>query len=445
MIFMQASPHIPKIQISQNRLDRYDLDRFCRLLGALGLCSWLGFNIACSAPSLGKDGSNDSAPSTASASSAQVPDQGNAMTLHRGPFSQRHLLTGELVAEEATYLIAPNTNQWPVTIRWIAEDGSDMKAGDSVVEFENSQLTSNLEDLASRLAEAENQLTLVRSRVAEDISKAWFTLQQEQANFDKAKLAAEVPDNLISRQEWESHQLDLSKAKLSLGEAKANHGSQHLAGEKAIAVQQKAVDKARRALQRSHDDLDKLELVAPRDGLVLVARNQRTARAFVSSDNAFPGTVVASMPDLSTLMVEARLHDVDDGKVRVGQRALAVFDAFPEENLHGKVRSIGDHADPESGQSMRRSFRVRIDVDGLDPQRMRPGMSMRVMLDDPPEDALRVPRAALLWDAEGRVQVQLASGQTAEVDLGPCNPTHCVVLDGPPAGTALRPARRLAP
>lgn len=363
------------------------------------------------------------------------------MRIHTGPFSERHLLTGELVAEDAVYLVTPNTNQWPVTIQWLVEDGTEVAAGDAVVEFDNSQLTNNLEELTSRLVEANNELMSVRSREANTLAEAAFALQQQQAAYEKAALRAQVPNELSSRQDAERLRLELAKAKLSLDDATQRLASQRLAGDKAVAIQQQAVDKAQRSVRRSDDDLGKLRLTAPRDGLVLVARN-REGRTYQSSDTAIPGSAVASMPDMSSLMVEARLFDVDDAKLAVGQPVRVTLDAFPEETMAGAVREISDYADQESTASTRRAFTVRIDVEGIDPGRMRPGMSVSVELDSPAVDALLVPRAALLWpstmDAESGVETILGDGSRVPLELGPCNPTHCVVVDGPAAGTPLR-------
>lgn len=363
-------------------------------------------------------------------------DQRQSLTVTQGPFSEQHLLTGELVAETADYLLTPNTNQWPVTLRWLADDGQEVVQGDTVAEFDNSQLVSNLEQLTSRWTEAQNELLLERSRVTESLAQAQYDLQESQGVYDKARLAADIPADLSSRQDFEQRRLELAKAELSLQQAREELRTRSLAGEKALAVQTEIVDKARRAVERLQRDLEKLHLTAPRDGLVLVATS-RLGRTYQTGDNAIPGVPVASMPDLSSLMVEARLFDVDDGKIAVGQRVQVILDAFPAEPLHGTIREISDFADQPSADSTRRIFKVRIDVEGIDAERMRPGMSVRVALDLEPSQALLIPRPAIAWRADGNPEVHLADGRRVPVRLGPCNPSQCIVEQGPEAGTRL--------
>ncbi|HEX9941116.1 MAG TPA: hypothetical protein VGG03_03805, partial [Thermoanaerobaculia bacterium] len=46
------------------------------------------------------------------------------LVVRRGPFRERLLLTGELVAERGESLVVPRTNIFQLQIRWLAEDGT---------------------------------------------------------------------------------------------------------------------------------------------------------------------------------------------------------------------------------------------------------------------------------------------------------------------------------
>src|SRR5829696_7757492 len=87
----------------------------------------LGF--ACLAPLAGCSGTGARADA----------GQSEELAVHRGSFRQRALLTGELAAERGEALTVPRTNAFQLQIRWMAEDGARVKAGDPVVSFDNSQ------------------------------------------------------------------------------------------------------------------------------------------------------------------------------------------------------------------------------------------------------------------------------------------------------------------
>ena len=371
------------------------------------------------------------------------PSDALPLSVHRAPFHQRSLLTGELVAENAIELSTPNANIWPVPIRWLAEDGIEVKAGDTVVEFDSTQISSNLENLESQVVEARNQLLSLQSEIANDLGQAEFTREQRQADFEKAEIAADVPADTLARQEIERRKLELNKARLELTAAEEQLAAKNLAAERRLAMQHLALEKAEQQAERARRGMELLTLVAPRDGIVLLGNNRQEGRAFQAADSVFPGSVVASLPDLDSLMVEASLFDVDDGKVQAGAGVVTTLDSFPDWPIKGTIREVGSFADQADSRSTRRAFKVRIDLHEIDTERMRPGMSVKVQVVTAPDQAedepLLIPRAALKPRGH-EILAGLADGSWAAVELGPCNPDVCVLLRGLEEGTALRRA-----
>ncbi|MEM8930587.1 MAG: efflux RND transporter periplasmic adaptor subunit [Acidobacteriota bacterium] len=370
-------------------------------------------------------------------STAEATPSSAELEIYRGALTPRLVLSGRVVARESVDLVTPNANIFPVPLRWLADDGSLVSAGDPVVEFDNSQLVGQLENLESQLVEAGNQLISTRARVGNDLATAFFDLEKARAEEKKASLDAEIPEGILARQESERRQLEWRKARLAREAAERAYDAKREAGENDIAVQEIEVGKARSAVDRARRGIDVLAMEAPRDGIVLVARNPREDRPFRSGDNAFPGIPVVRMPDLATLGLEADLFDVDDGRITIGDQVEAVLDAFPGETLSGQITEIDTIADSTGRTSTRRTFRVRIVVDGLDPERVRPGMSARVTVHAEEIPELLVPRAALRWHDDATPHVVLADGSLVAVRLGVCDRDACVLDEGPPAGTAL--------
>src|SRR5688572_9547916 len=70
---------------------------------------------------------------------------GEELTVRRGSLQERWLVTGELVAERAEPLNVPRNQASPqVQVRWMEEDGIAVKAGQRIVEFDNSSVTADL-------------------------------------------------------------------------------------------------------------------------------------------------------------------------------------------------------------------------------------------------------------------------------------------------------------
>src|SRR5258708_39155782 len=90
--------------------------------------------------------------------------------------------------------------------------------------------------------------------------------------------------------------------------------------------------------------LAQMEVTAPLDGVILYLTNNSqgwlNAKPFKVGDNAWPGSALAEIPDLKTLEMEARLEEIDRGRVLAGQQARVHIDALPEKTLNGKITRI---------------------------------------------------------------------------------------------------------
>ncbi|MEM6793390.1 MAG: hypothetical protein AAF725_05380, partial [Acidobacteriota bacterium] len=75
----------------------------------------------------------------------------------------------------------------------------------------------------------------------------------------------------------------------------------------------------------------------------------------------------------------------------------------------------------------------------VDVERMRPGMSAKIVATTAPRDALVAPRQAIDWGGESPA-LRIRGGGLKTVEIGECNPTICEILGGVEAGTRLAPA-----
>ena len=142
--------------------------------------------------------------SDASTKAIDTPD----LTVVRGAFTTETLLTGKLEAEEAALFVTPNANIWPMQIRWLADDGIDVKAGDVVVEYDTSQLDSNLEELRVTVIKAENRWLETKAQLAAEEAEAIFAVEKAEAALAVARLDASVPSGLYAQREYQRRLLD---------------------------------------------------------------------------------------------------------------------------------------------------------------------------------------------------------------------------------------------
>lgn len=338
--------------------------------------------------------------------------------------------------------MAPRTPGFQVQIRWMEENGAEVVAGQQVVELDNTSVTSDLEDRRLSLTERQTDLERAQSEAETAIAEKEFSLEQRLAELEKARIEASVPRDLLPARDHQERQLALQRAEVGVTKAREDLEATRKARQADIEMSRIDLEKARREIEEAEATIDKLALKAPAAGFFVIEDHPWEGRKFQSGDSLFPGWSVARIPDLSTLQVEAVLHDVDESRIGRGMRARVTPDAFPELHFEGEVLEVAPVAREMARSSLRRYFLATIGLEGLstgDAERLRPGMSVKAEITgEPQDDVLVVPRRALDVASEPP-RVLLASGDVREVTVDFCTPLECAVTG------ELREGDRLAP
>ncbi len=361
----------------------------------------------------------------------------NSLRVHRGTFASDVVLTGELRAARGEELAVPRLPQWQTTIKWIAPDGAEMKQGDRVVELDNSTFSTNLDAKRQAVAQAQQELQQKDAEWTADTLDKQLDVERKRSEYDKTKLDAAMPKEIISARDFNDRQVKFKRAEVELAKAIDVLKSQRRSVKSDRDNLLLNLQKAQRELTIADRAINELILRAPHDGIVVIRDHPWEGRRLQEGDGVFIGLTLAQFPEMSSLRVEADLADVDDGRIGEGMPATVVLDAYPGMSFPGRVTSISAVAQESSRTSLRRAFKVMIALDRLDPSRMRPGLSSRVVIRSMTQpNALLVPRAALDY-ATSKPRVHLANGKTADVVLGACNAQECIVKSGLNEGDTL--------
>src|SRR5215208_4414305 len=84
-----------------------------------------------------------------------LPPAGEARATRR-PVEDVFLITGELRATRSVSVVTPRS-EGQLQIRWMAEDGTEVAAGEQIMEFDSSRVIQNIEERRLRLRQAENE------------------------------------------------------------------------------------------------------------------------------------------------------------------------------------------------------------------------------------------------------------------------------------------------
>lgn len=366
------------------------------------------------------------------------PAAPHAPRVRRGTFINDMVLTGELNAAEGSTIAMPRLPSWQTSIKWLAVDGSEVKQGERVVELDNGPFANNLDAKRQAVVQAEQEVTQKQAEWAADLAQKELEAERKRVDYDKAKLDAAVPKEVVSLRDFEDRQTKFKRADVEYQKALDIFKSQREQVRADAANLHVTLEHARRELKEADDAIEALTLRAPRAGLVVIRDIPWEGRKLQAGDGVWVGFPIALIPEPSSLRIEAALADVDDGRVRVGMPAQVILDAYPSTVYTGRITEISAVAQESARASMRRAFRVIVKLDKIEPSRMRPGLSARVVIRrDAIANALLIPRAAV--DFSGKEpRARLANGGDAAVKLGPCNAQECVVLGGVGEGERTR-------
>ena len=348
----------------------------------------------------------------------------------------RVLLTGELKAASAIDLAVPRTDSWQLAIRWLIDDGTPVKKGDKLVEFDNSAFTKELEQKKLNLLEAEMTLRSTEALGRIDIASKQTELDQAKLTLAKATLKADVPADLLSGRDSQERQLEKKRSEIAVKKAEDALASAKQQNALELKVKQIELDKAKRGIDAAEQTIAELVLVAPRDGIAVIDDHPWEGRKFHNGDTVQPGMTIVTLPDTNTPMqVQADLSDVDDGRAAVAMTGTCTLDAYPTEPIACTVKDLTPVARIEGQKSLRRAFAVTLTLASTK-EKMRPGMSVKVEIARPGVAGLVVPRGAVVFGKQP--QVRLADGSLRAVTLGPCDAQGCIVDKGVNEGEVVR-------
>lgn len=302
----------------------------------------------------------------------------------------------------------------------LVEEGDAVTTGQVLAELDREQLDADLAQDRADLQSAEARVAAAEARV------------------DQARVALKDPELEFVRAEAERLELlyktgDVTERELEV--AQREHARVQFSIERqqsSIPVLEASVAEARAdlaaaaaAVERSETALREATIRSPIDGIVLVRDKEvgdGVSSILTAGGNA---TQIMTLGDLSDMYIEARVDEVDLGRIHTGMPARVTVDAHRGRVLTGKVERIAPAGSVDSNGIV--TFEVRVTVDDPDGL-LRPDMTAdaRLVIDQRPlvpsiaHSALTRTTGDGSADGDGwSVQRVVGSGPTQRVETVP--------------------------
>jgi HlyD family secretion protein len=211
--------------------------------------------------------------------------------------------------------------------------------------------------------------------------------------------------------------------KLALAEAKLNDARRNYERVK-DGVDPADVAAAEARVAAAQSTLDMAGIIAPFAGTV-------TQSDSAAGDQVSAGAVAYRIDDLSHLLVDVQVSEVDINTVSIDQDSTLTFDAVlgRSDPYHGKVVKVSQAGDTVQGVV---SFTVTVELTDPD-EFVKPGMTAAVnIIVEEVKDILLIPNRAVRLVNEERVVYQLVDGQpkSIKISLGSTDGLNSVLVAG---------------
>jgi multidrug resistance efflux pump len=360
--------------------------------------------------------------------------QGEWVRVTRGDLVSGIDITGTLAAVDSGSFGPPQVgDMWDFKISMLAPEGTDIKKGQPVMAFDTSELRKRLDEKSAEAEQARKEIEKKRADLALRREDERLQLAEAEQRARKAELKLQGPADIVSLKERKQVQLDFDVAKNEAKTIRLRIASLERAANAEIALLTSKQQHAAAIVKETQDGIQKMTVIAPRNGTVVYVTNWRGDKKKVG-DSVWRMERVTEIPDLSRMMAKGDVDESDAGKVAVGQRVTLTLDAHPDEELHGTIRECARTVQRATGSSSKlKILRVEIALDKSDPAKMRPGMRFHGTVElSRSKNALLVPRTAVYLSPRGPIAYRRSTFSVSPVllKLGSQNEKSIEVLSG---------------
>ncbi|HTY64926.1 MAG TPA: HlyD family efflux transporter periplasmic adaptor subunit [Acidobacteriota bacterium] len=367
-----------------------------------------------------------------------------------GEIVKEIILSGELKAERSIEINSPNIrSSFLNTVSMMAQEGSLVRKGERIIEFDDSSLMSNKSEAERTLDEAKLNILKKKADLEAQRCDLLSSVAQAEGQLKQDELYGKLGKDLLSGNDYQKYQLNVTKSKLALQKAKEELDNFEKSYDSQIALVEIKKSQAEIDLKKIESDMALLKIDAPQDGIIIYGDNWTSNRKIQPGDSLPQGMEVASLPDLTSMLVIGYVYDTEYSSLKPDMRCTVTFDALPGYRVGGRVASLTSVASRKNFATTKKVFQATIQLEKVDASLLKPGMTAHVRIPMViAKDTPAIPREFLGTDLQGRYFV-LKKGADSKpitqiVSIGVVGDRFIQAVSGVSIGDPLLPVQRLA-
>ena len=271
------------------------------------------------------------------------------------------------------------------------KEGEQVKAGDLVVELDAKDLQAELDAQRGRLLAEQASLKLSEAQLAgERAAMIGVKAAAKKANDD-----LERTQQLFATGDVSKSELDAAIARRDTDQSSYEARIETLKGaEASVAASAARVQIAEADVKRAEESLSYAIITSPIDGYI-TQLNAEVGEIVVVGTMNNQGTVIMKIADLSEMLVEARLSEVDVSRVKEGQKVGVYINGYTGRTFDGVLQRVALQSRVQTGDGTTYfEAEVLLDTKG---ERVYSGLTANVEIEvETFDDTLLVPSQAVV-------------------------------------------------
>lgn len=355
-------------------------------------------------------------------------------TAKKGDFEIAISVAGELVAENSVDIKAPeiargrDVRAQDLKITDMVSEGTEVMQGDYIATLDRTQYDNNLQDELERLETFRINLqtkmldtAVTLTGLRDQIKNQRHTVEEAEITLRNSKFE---PPTTIRQAE-----IDLDKQERMLEQSIRSYQLRVAQVSRDIRNQRMWISRFERRVSDLQEILSMFEIRAPAPGMVVYKKDRRGNKIKAGSTvNAFD-RVIATLPDLTSMLSKVFISEIEISKVKPGQSVNIKVDAFPDKTYTGKVLTVANIGEklPNTDSKV---FEVSIKIDGSDNTLMPTMTTGNKVIVKTLTDVVYIPTEAVRTGSDGIPFVYTKNKTKQIVIPGDSNDKFMVIQQG---------------
>jgi HlyD family secretion protein len=359
----------------------------------------------------------------------------------KGQFDIVVTTTGELQAENSTDIRGPEFSQlrnirgMDIKIQDLVPEGTEVKTGEFIATLDRTAFDNTLKDELDKLTTYETNLEM-------KILDTAVTLSGLRDNIKNLKFTVEEADITLQQSKYEppttirQAEIALDQANRALEQAIKNYSLRVEQAKSDMRTNKHNLSDQQKRVSDLQDLLSKFDIQAPSPGMVIYKRDRMGNKRKIGSTINPWDNVVATLPDMSSMISKTYVNEIDVSKVKPGQKVEIMVDAFPEKSYTGVVTSVANIGE-QLPNADAKVFEVLIKVNESDPI-LRPSMTTgNKIITKTINDVTFIPLECVQAGTDSIPFVYLKNRNKQVVVLGESNENNVIIEQGLENGTQI--------